>query len=246
MKSVFITGASSGLGMQMAIEFAQRGYNLGLAARRMDRLEALKEQLTSHNVQIELWSLDVKDDGAQQHVLGEAAECLGGLDIIVANAGMADTAGVGEGAFAATRETIEINVIGAMATVHHGVALLRRQGRGRMVAIGSVAGDRGLPGAGSYSASKAALGVYMDSLRLETRNENIQITLLKPGYIDTAINQDMASRPFLVDLETGGKALVDAIEKGVAVSCIPAWPWNVVSWLMARLPGPLLARFSGW
>lgn len=245
MASVFITGASSGLGWQMAVEFASRGYKLALCARRLEKLEELKAKLSEYPVEVHIWTLDVKDENAQATVMAEAYERLGSLDIIIANAGIGNAQAIGRGDFASTRETIEINVIGAMATIHHGVQLLRQQGHGRLVAISSVAGERGLPNAGDYCASKSALSTYVESLRVETLQENLDITLLKPGYIDTPINQGADSRPFLVDLESGAKSLVDAIEKGVSRSCIPSWPWNFMAFIIRNLPGSVLARFGG-
>lgn len=112
------------------------------------------------------------------------------------------------------------------------------------MAIGSVAGERGLPGAADYCASKAAIATYVESLRLETWNENIDISLLKPGYIDTPINQSMASRPFLIGPEKGAHALVDAIEAKVARQFIPSWPWSFIVKLLKLLPARLLASRS--
>lgn len=243
MAKVFITGASSGLGWYMALEFARRGHSLALSARRLEKLQVLAEQIrTESQVDVFVYELDVRDEDAQKQVLEKAQEDLQGLDIIIANAGIGESAPIGKGNFASTRATIEVNVIAAMATLHHGVELLREQGSGQLVAISSVAGERGMPGAADYCASKAAITSYTESLRLECLNENIDVTLLKPGYIDTPINQGAASRPFLVGPEVGARALVEAIESRKSRSYIPNWPWCVVARLLKWLPGRLLAR----
>lgn len=243
MAKIFITGASSGLGWHMALEFAKRGHQLALSARRLDKLNELAELIkTQFDVSVHCYALDVCDETAQQAVLKQAKSDLAGLDIIIANAGIGESAPIGKGSFDSVRATIEVNVIGAFATLHHGVALLRESGGGQLVAISSVAGERGLPGAADYCASKAALTSYTESLRLECWNENIDVTLLKPGYIDTPINQGAASRPFLVGPEDGAKALVDAIEGKRKRSFIPSWPWFIVARLLRWLPGSLLAK----
>ena len=96
-----------------------------------------------------------------------------------------------------SRLIVETNLIGAIATIDAAVALFRRQGGGQIVGVASVAGARGLPGSGSYSASKAGLAVYLESVCAETYREPITATTIAPGYIDTPINRDMESRPFL-------------------------------------------------
>lgn len=246
MAKVFITGASSGLGWHMAIELAHRGHQLALAARRLEKLEELANTIrTDYGVDVFVYSLDVRDEGAQKQVLAQAKDDLNGLDIIIANAGIGESAPIGKGDFNSVRSTIEVNVIGAMATMHYGVELLREQGFGQMVAISSVAGERGLPGAADYCASKAAVTSFAESLRLECLTEDISVTLLKPGYIDTPINQGAASRPFLIDPVKGAKALVDAIEDKAERRFIPHWPWCVVARILRWVPGRLLATKAG-
>src|SRR5204862_2797042 len=121
------------------------------------------------------------------------------------------------------------NVIGANATVDAAIAQFRRQGGpGQVVGIASVAGVRGLPGSASYSASKAAVSVYLEAVRAETHHEPITVTTIAPGYIDTPINEDVKSRPFLIDVETGARVTADLIERRVAYATAPRWPWNVL------------------
>ena len=242
--SVLITGASSGLGKQMAIEFARRGYNLALAARRLDELKALQQQLSSSTNKIEIWACDVCDEAALQRLMTEAEQAFTGLDKIIINAGMGKNGIIGKSDFNETRATIDLNVTAAMATAHYGMQVFRRQGFGHMVFVGSVAGFRGLPTGGAYSASKAAVRCYAESLRAETYAENIDVTVLNPGYIDTPINQGAVSRPFLIDVEKGGKLLADLIEKKVKRSTVPSWPWGVAARVLAVLPTAIIARLA--
>lgn len=241
--SILITGASSGLGWQMAVEFARRGYRLALTARRLDKLDELK-QLLERDYGAEVWlaELDVTDAQAVQQTLAAAAEHFGGLHKVIANAGIGYSQRIGKLDFDKVKATIDTNVIGFMATVDAAVRLFKGQGYGHLVAISSVAGFRGLPGSGAYSASKAAVTSYTESLRLELRRHNIDVTLLWPGYIDTPINQAARARPFCISLEKGGCILADRIEQKVARATVPRWPWALVARLLRWLPDALLAR----
>jgi NAD(P)-dependent dehydrogenase (short-subunit alcohol dehydrogenase family) len=140
------------------------------------------------------------------------------------------------------RLIVETNLIGAIATIDAAVVLFRRQGGGQIVGVGSVAGVRGLPGSSSYSASKAGLAAYLESVRAETYKEPITVTTIAPGYIDTPINQDMKSRPFLVDVEKGARIMADLIERGVGYATVPRLPWTVIKPLLRVLPTAWLAR----
>ena len=243
-KTVFITGASSGIGRALAGELAGRGYDLFLTARRIQVLEELRADLTEKHPgrEISVRALDVTDVADVGVAIGEAAEKHGGIDIVIANAGVGSTGLVGHGKVERERDVIETNVIGAIATIDWAVELFRRQGRGQIVGITSVAGYRGLPTSASYSASKAALHTYLDAVRVETHSDPITVTALAPGYIDTPINQDMPSRPFLIGVDKGAKIAADLIERGVGHSTVPRMPWTLVRPILKVVPNGLLAR----
>jgi short-subunit dehydrogenase len=244
-KTVFITGASSGIGRALALELAGRGYDLFLTARRLDALEQVSADIASAHParRVEVRRLDVTDDADAANAIAEAAETLGRCDIVVANAGLGNSPRVGEGGMARNRAIVETNLIGAMATIDAAVALFRRQGgAGQIVGISSVAGVRGLPGSASYSASKAGVTVYLEAVRAETYGEPITVTTIAPGYIDTPLNQEMKSRPFLIDVEKGAQITADLIERGVGYATVPRFPWTVLKPLLRLLPTSLLAR----
>jgi len=242
-KSVFITGASSGLGRQMAIEFSRRGYRLALTARRLDALKALQAELEKEGADpVFVAALDVTDDASVAQVFANARAQLGALDIVVANAGIGHHGAIGKLPFAKVRDIINTNVIGFMATVEAAMHCFREQGHGHLVGISSVAAFRGMPGGGAYGASKAAVSTYLESLRAETHNSPILVTTLSPGFIDTPINRASKSRPFVTPVEKGGKLLVDLIERKVERATVPRWPWAVVARLMAVLPTGVIAK----
>jgi short-subunit dehydrogenase len=240
-KSVFLTGASGGLGEGMARGFARRGRALALASRRTEKLEALATELrTIGSPHVIVRRLDVTDYASVPKVIGEAADALGGLDIVVANSGIGGATSIGRGQFDAARQVIETNLLGAMATIDAAVELFYRQKRGHIVGVTSVAAVRGLPMNGAYSASKSGLSRYLEAVRAEVEGTGIRVTDLAPGFIDTELNRHMKSRPFVVPAETGTEAMVDLIERGAAFAYVPRMPWTLLAQVLKILPSRML------
>jgi len=241
-RSIFITGASSGLGEAIAAEFARRGYAIAIAARRVERIEALGARLEELGAASVLpLALDVTDFASIDAALERAAREFGRLDIVVANAGVGFSLPVGRGKFDQVRQTIDTNLTGAIATIEFALPRLRAQGGGQVVAITSVAGSRGMPYLGAYSAAKAGLHRYVQALRAEVRHEPIVVTELAPGYIDTDMNRGVKNRPFVIPLEKGGAILARMIERGVGHRYVPMWPWALFAPLVKLLPTRLIA-----
>jgi NAD(P)-dependent dehydrogenase (short-subunit alcohol dehydrogenase family) len=241
-RSIFITGASSGIGEGLAVEFARRGYGIAIAARRLERLEALAARLPGLGAAAVLpLALDVTDFESIDAALGRAASEFGRLDVVVANAGVGYSLPVGRGKFDQVRRTIDTDLTGAIATIELALPRLRAQGGGQIVAITSVAGSRGMPFMGAYSAAKAGLHRYVQALRAEVHHEPITVTELAPGYIDTDINRGVKSRPFVIPLPRGAAIMARMIERRVGHRYVPVWPWALVAPLMRVLPAALLA-----
>jgi len=243
-KTVFITGASSGIGRALALELARRGHDLFLTARRLEALEQVRTAILTADPErrVEVRELDVTDDADVAAAIFEAAEALGSCQIVVANAGLGNSGWVGEDNVERARAIVETNLIGAIATIDAAVALFRRQGGGQIVGVTSVAGERGLPSSASYSASKAGLARYLEAVRAETYREPISVTTLSPGYVDTPINQDMKSRPFLIDVDTGARTMADLIERRARYATVPRFPWTVLGPLLRVLPTSVLVK----
>lgn len=243
-RSIMITGASSGIGAALAAELARRGWRLALAARRLEALEAVQKRLTQGTCapQVEIARLDVTEYGAVATVIETLAGRLGGLDVVMANAGIGTGEKIGRGAFDRARRTVEVNLVGAMATVDAAVSYFQPRGGGHIVGTSSVSAFRGTPRSSSYAASKAGLAVYLETLRAEALRENIDVTVLYPGYIDTPLNEMLPFRPFLISSEKGAKLIADAIEKRKPWAFIPRFPWNVVARLLRILPTSVVAK----
>jgi NAD(P)-dependent dehydrogenase (short-subunit alcohol dehydrogenase family) len=241
-RSIFITGASSGIGEALALEFARRGYSIALAARRLERLAALAARLPGLGAAAVLpLALDVTDAAAIDAALERACREFGRIDVVVVNAGVGYTLPVGKGHLDRVRQTIDTDLTGAIATIELVLPRLRAQGGGQIVVITSIAGSRGLPLLGAYSAAKGGLHRYVQSLRAEVRHEPITVTELAPGYIDTDMNRSARSRPFVIPLERGGAILARLIERRVGHRYVPALPWALVVPVLRILPTAWLA-----
>ncbi len=190
-----------------------------------------------------MYGLDVADAAA----LGEAARDFiarfGPPDVVIANAGvsvgtlteMADDLNAFE-------RVLRTNVLGMVATFQPFVAPLRARGQGRLVGIASVAGIRGLPGAGAYSASKAAVIAYLESLRVELHGTGVKVVTIAPGYIETPMTSvNTYPMPFLLPADQAAVRFARAIEAGVSYTVIP-WQMGVVGKLLRLLPNPLFDR----
>ena len=243
--NILITGASSGLGMAMAREFAQMGRNLALCARRLDQLEGLRSELSAAHpsIRVVVRQLDVCDYEQVFEVFDDLDAELGGIDRVVVNAGIGSGTPLGTGGFNANRRTMETNVVAALAQTEAAMKLFRARNAGHLVMISSVSAYRGQPGAmTTYSATKAAVGRLMEGIRMEMMNTPIRFTTLFPGFIRTAINEDIKNRPFLVELDVGSRHLVRAIEAEVAESSIPKWPWSLIGFALRVFPLWLIRR----
>ncbi len=245
-KSILITGASSGLGRGMAREFAARGCNLALCARRTGRLEELREELIArHDIRVEIRALDVNDHDRVFEVFREFAEALDGLDRVIVNAGIGDGRRVGSGRFDYNRRVMETNLVAALAQCEAAVEVFREQNYGHLVVVSSMSAVRGLPKSMSaYAASKAGLSHLAEGIRAELYDTPIVVTTLLPGFVRTELNEEAGKMPFEVDEATASRAMVRAIERAPATACIPAWPWRPIGWLLKLAPLRVIARHA--
>lgn len=246
-KNILITGASSGLGRGMAIEFAKMGRNLALCARRVERLEELKVHLYAINpdIQVLIKSLDVDDHDAVFTVFNEFKQELGQLDRVIVNAGMGKGASIGTGYFAANKQTAITNFVSALAQCEAAVGIFREQNAGHLVTISSISAIRGFRRAlNVYAATKAAITSLSEGLRVDLAKTPIVVSTVHPGFIKSEINEKVKNVPFMVDTQTGCKAMVKAIEKEGANSYVPTWPWAFLQLLMRIAPLSMLAKMS--
>lgn len=237
---VFITGASSGIGAALAAHYAARGAQLGLVARRADALADVARGLPGSPA---LYAADVADARAMQEAAREFMARYGLPDIVVANAG------VSVGTLTEHPEDVEVfervmrtNVVGLAATFQPFVAPLREARRGRLVGIASVAGMRGLPGAGAYSASKAAAITYLEALRIELRPHGVKVVTVCPGYVVTPMTAVNKYRmPFILPADVAARRISRVIDAGRAYAVVP-WQMALVARAMKLMPNAVFDR----
>lgn len=231
---VFITGASSGIGESLARYYAQSDSALGLAARRQDLLEDLAKRLPG---KVATYPLDVTDTAALQAAADDFIARFGLPDIVVANAGISiGTSGEDVADSAKLNRTLQVNVVGMAASLSAFAPAMKKAGRGTLVGISSVAGFRGLPGSGAYSASKAAATTWLESLRVELATSGVAVVTICPGFIDTPMTKvNRYAMPFLISSEEAARRFARAIESRRRLAVIP-WQMAIVGVLLRALP----------
>ncbi len=233
----FITGASSGIGQALAARYARAGWRLALVARRSAEVEAWAAALGLAAGRWAVYRADVADVDS---IVGAGHACTAaqGLpDVVIASAGISigmDTAQRAD--LDVLRDVFATNNVGLAATFHPFLAAMRERGSGTLVGVASVAAIRGLPGHGAYSASKAAVVAYCESLRVECRGSGVRVLTLLPGYVATPLTASNRYRmPFLMPADAFAERAFRAIEAGDSYRVIP-WQMGLVSKLLRLLP----------
>ncbi len=242
-----ITGASSGLGMEMAKQYAKLGRNLGICARRIENLEQLKIDLLAinPNIQVEVEALDVNDHDEVFVVFKKFKAAFGQIDRVILNAGMGKGASLGTGYFKANKQTAETNFVALIAQAEASLEIMREQEYGHLVSISSMSGFRGYRRALTvYAATKAAVTNLCEGMYIDLMGTNIKVSCVHPGFIRSEINEKVKNVPFIVDTETGVKSMVKAIEKEKLNSYVPYWPWALLRYVLPIIPRSIIRKLS--
>jgi short-subunit dehydrogenase len=186
--AVFITGASSGIGAALSLEFAREGADVVLAARRRDRLESLAAEIGAIGRRAVVAPCDVTREGDLERAAAAGRAAFGKIDVVVANAGFGVTGLLERLSLDDYRRQLETNVFGVLRTVYATLADLKKS-RGRLVVIGSVSGHIAVPGSSPYSMSKFAVRALADSLGHELAEHGVSVTLISPGFVESEIRQ---------------------------------------------------------
>lgn len=253
--NIFITGASSGIGEALAHEYAKRAslsssenYTagsqavIGLVARRIDMLQKLAQTLQQqYQVQTAIYAVDVRDKTALANAAEDFIKRFGAPNIVIASAGVSrGTLTDHQEDIAAFQAVFDINVMGMVHTFQPFIGSMKLASKAgqpaQLVGVASVAGIRGLPGSGAYSASKAAAITYLESLRVEMQLFNIAVTTIAPGYIRTPMTDiNTYKMPFLMDADVFAHKFANAVEKKNSFTVIP-WQMGIVARLMRFIP----------
>ncbi len=245
-KIVFLTGASSGIGEGLALALAKRGATLGLVARREDLLHKLERECEKAGGRTRIFACDVMDEDAVTKAASELVFEFGRIDILIANAGIAgNDAETRALRPASVKKVIDTNLLGAVNAVHAVLPQMLERGSGQLVAISSLAGFRGLPRSAAYSASKAGMTAFFESVRLDTKHLGIDVTIIQPGFIRTPLTSGRTHKmPFLMELGDAIPHFIKAIEKKKRFA---AFPWQLATIVRAGkfMPSWLYDRIAG-
>lgn len=232
-KVVLITGASSGIGRALALEWGRRGASVGLLARREAELLKTAEEVEAAGGKALALRADVRDAAEVQRAVGRLLGLWGQVDVLVANAGIATIKASAEVGASEVSELIAINFIGASNSVAAVLPSMLKRGSGHLVAVSSLASFRGMPKSAAYSASKAAMNTFFESLRVDLRRSNIDVTTIHPGFIRTPLTAKRERLPFLVEPEAAARKIVRAVERRRRTY---AFPWQLAGLVrLARL-----------
>lgn len=245
-KTVFLTGASSGIGEALAIAMAREGAIVGLVARRREMLDELAAKIERDGAKARVFACDVVDVESLSSAAEEFRTEFGHVDIMIANAGIGgNNKETRELQPDAVRKVIDINLMGSVNAVYAVLPKMLERGSGHLVAISSLAGFRGLPKSAAYSASKGGMTNFFESVRLDVADRGVKVTIIQPGFIKTPLTSGRANKmPFLMELDDAVPYFLRAIEKGKRFSAFP-WPLATFVRLGRIFPAWFYDRIAG-
>jgi short-subunit dehydrogenase len=243
-KVVLITGASSGIGRALALELGRRGALLGLTARRAEELSDVAEEVSRAGGHALALTADVRRAEEINGVAERLREKWGRVDVLVANAGMSSTTAGTHLDAAEVGDVINVNVIGVVNSVAAVLPDMVKRGGGHLVAISSLASYRGMPKSGAYSASKAAVSTFFESMRVDLRRSGVAVTTIHPGFIRTPMTAGRKKKlPFLLEADDAACRIIKAVERRARTY---AFPWQLASLVrvIRHMPGALYDRLA--
>jgi short-subunit dehydrogenase len=240
-----VTGASTGLGRALTLALAREGYSLALLARRADLLEELAAKVAAAGGKAGVYPCDV---AVREQVLEAIRRCraeLGPVDLLIANAGISINTRVEAFDVGAIEKVIRVNLLGAIYPVEGVLPEMLRRGRGHLVAVSSIAGFGGLRLSAAYSASKAGMINFFESLRLDLRGSGVSVTVICPGFVKTPMTaHNRHPMPFLMELDDAVERMMTAIRRPRPFLAFP-WPLAAIAWCARILPRPVYDRIAG-
>lgn len=241
-KRIWLTGASSGIGRALALELTGRGAVCGLTARSEESLWSLQGEIKGRGGQALVVPGDVNDSARMKAVAAELEERMGGIDILIANAGTHLFTKPEQFDAEEYLGLMNLNYGGMLRCIEAVLPFMRQRGAGRIVGVSSLAGYRGVPRAAAYGASKAAMIHFLESLRFHLVRQNIGVTIVNPGFVRTPLtDKNDFHMPFLVDADRAAKVICAGIARGKDEVSFPI-PFNWIIKGMRVIPYPIYKR----
>lgn len=235
-RTVFLTGASSGIGRALALEYARRGTQLALLARRKDVLDQVADETATLGPRARVYAADVADTKAVTAAVHDADQALDGLDVVIANAGLGVTTHAAKLDLSEVTTLLAVNTQGAIATLLAAVPAMLHRKRGQLVGVSSLAGRRGMPSAAAYSASKAALSTFLETARIDLAPKGIRVSDVQPGFVETPMTaKNRFPMPFMWPADRAARFVADRLEDAPALVAFP-WQLAMLTSLSRLLP----------
>lgn len=241
IRTALVTGASSGIGAALCRRLAQQGVTVALAARREDALRTLADEITAAGGKALVHPMDVADPAATVAAVQAADDALGGLDLVVANAGIGTSKWSGKLTWADCADVVAVNVAGATATLCAVLPRMVERRRGHLVGVSSIAGLRGIPKLAAYCGSKAYLSTFLEALRVDLRRTGVRVTDVRPGYVRTPMTAQNASMAFVITAEDAAERICKAIHARRSVLTFPL-PMAAGARVLKAMPNALFDR----
>ncbi|MFQ6612342.1 MAG: SDR family NAD(P)-dependent oxidoreductase [Fidelibacterota bacterium] len=232
---IFITGATTGIGKALALAYAGKGTILGLAARRADLLLSVAKQCQNLGAKVQIYPLDVQDQLATAEAAKAFVKLSGGIDIVIANAGIGGHDNIIHGDATTINTIIKVNLLGVTNTLVPFIPIMKNQISGKLVIISSVLAFFPMPYHGGYSASKTALKRLADSWRITLKKYGIQISTICPGYVDTPMTEKQHARIFLLSADEAAQKIKRAVARGRKTLIFP-WQMKILLPLIEVIP----------
>ncbi len=236
MPVVIITGASTGIGAALAVEYGRRGWGVGLVARRAELLVDVAAQVRTAGGRAAHAAADVTDRGALGAAVAQLEAELGPCDLLVANAGIGGPTPAHKVPIEAIEQILDLNVRGVLYAIGAVLPGMVVRKSGHIAAVSSVAGFRGLPGTGAYSASKACVTTLLESFRIDLKRRGVAVTSINPGFIETPLTAvNKFPMPFLMKADRAARLIADGLQRCPAELTFP-WQMKVLMHLARLLP----------
>jgi len=244
-KNAIIVGASSGIGAALAGRLAREGYSVALLARRAEALAEVCQRLNTElgGQRARAYPHDATDTGAVPALFQTILRDLGGLDLVVYCAGRQLPVALNEYDFAKDEAMLEANLLGAVAWLNQAAMLFERLGRGQLVGISSIAGERGRVGSPVYNASKAALNTYLEALRNRLTRRGVNVLTVRPGFVQTELLKNSPRTFWVISPEQAADDIWHAIRARKQVVFTPA-RWRLVALGLRHVPSVIFRRMS--
>lgn len=247
MANILITGASSGIGSALALQYATPDNSLILIARNHNRLRAIADRCEQSGATTRCISLDVTELEKTRQTLSDI-DATSPIDLVIANAGVTSSIGNnGEPeSWQAIKHVIDTNLYGVLATLEPLISAMRERQHGHIALVSSLAAYRGMPITPAYSASKAGIKAYGEALSGWLRHDNINVSIILPGFVKSDMSDDFpGNKPFLISTEKAARIIQVGLDKKRSTISFP-FPLNIGTWLLGLLPTFLANRIFEW